>query len=154
MISHLEIKIVAYTEAIESIKNIRYQVFQIEQAVAAELEFDGLDESAIHLLAYFDNKPIGTARIRQIDPETAKIERLAVLSDVRGLGIGTTLMETALELISRNKNTQKVVVNAQVYIKSLYKNLGFQAVGTPFDEAGIQHIKMIKNLKSHALNEG
>lgn len=150
----LKIQQVPYHEAIKSIQMIRCIVFQVEQGVAPELEFDGLDESAIHLLAYLDNEPVGTARIRQLEPQTAKIERLAVLSDVRGLGIGTKLMETALELISRNSDNEQVVVNAQEYIKSLYEKLGFQAVDQPFDEAGIRHIKMIKCLKSHALSEG
>lgn len=122
------------------------KVFQDEQGVEPKLEFDGLDESAVHLLAYLNGEPVGTARIRQLDPQTAKIERLAVLSNVRGFGIGTKLMETSLALISRNKNYQKVVVNAQKYVENLYEKLGFQAIGEPFDEAGISHIKMIKYL--------
>lgn len=144
--NQLEIKITTYHDAIEPIQIIRCIVFQEEQGVEPELEFDGLDESAVHLLAYLDGESVGTARIRQLDPQTAKIERLAVLSNVRGFGIGTKLMETALELISRNKNYQKVVVNDQKYVKNLYEKLEFQAIGEPFDEAGISHIKMIKYL--------
>lgn len=146
----LSIKPVKYLEAIEPIQMIRCIVFQDEQGVAPELEFDGLDESSLHLLAYLDDQPVGTARIRQLNPQTAKIERLAVLSNVRGFGIGTKLMETALELIYRNKNCQKVVVNAQKYIINLYKKLGFQAIGEPFNEAGISHIKMIKYIEGKA----
>lgn len=142
----LDIKQVNYFEEIEPIQMIRCLVFQDEQGVEAKLEFDGLDESAVHLLAYLDGEPVGTARIRQLDPQTAKIERLAVLCMVRGFGIGTKLIETALELISRNKNYLKVVVNAQEYIKNLYEKLGFKIIGEPFDEAGIRHIKMIKYL--------
>lgn len=142
----LDIKQVNYLEAIESIQMIRCIVFQDEQGVDPKLEFDGLDESAVHLLAYLVGEPVGTARIRQLDPQTAKIERLAVLSMVRGFGIGTKLMETALEFIERNNNNQKVIVNAQEYVKNLYEKLGFQAIGEPFDEAGISHLKMIKYL--------
>ncbi|PSF37645.1 GNAT family N-acetyltransferase [Aphanothece hegewaldii CCALA 016] len=145
--NQLEIKTVTYLEAIEPLQMIRCIVFQDEQGVNPELEFDGLDESAVHLLAYLDGEPVGTARIRKLEPQTAKIERVAVLSSARGFGIGTELVKTALELISRNKNYLKVVVNAQEYIKKLYEKLGFQSVGEPFDEAGIPHIKMIKYLE-------
>ena len=70
------IKIVEYTNEIQTIQSIRKQVFQKEQGVAQELEFDGLDKTAIHLLAYLENKPVGTTRIRKIDEKKVKIEML------------------------------------------------------------------------------
>ena len=109
------------------------------------MEFDGEDELAQHLLAYLDDYPIGTLRIRYLDPEKAKIERLAVLASARGMGIGQQLMECALEAIAQTSITI-VIVNAQTYIKKLYLKLGFEAIGEPFQEAEIAHIKMIKYL--------
>ncbi|MDJ0532859.1 MAG: GNAT family N-acetyltransferase [Xenococcaceae cyanobacterium MO_207.B15] len=141
----IEIKIADYQNKLQEIKTIRTKVFQEEQKVAAELEFDGLDETARHLLAYLDRQPIGTTRIRSIDEQTAKIERLAVLPEARGQGIGKKLMEKALEIIS-NDNYQVVMIHAQEYIKELYLKLGFEQLGTTFQEAGIAHVKMIKKL--------
>jgi predicted GNAT family N-acyltransferase len=137
---------VTYSEAIESLQAIRHQVFQQEQGVAEDQEFDGLDETASHLLAYLDKMPIGTLRIRQLDPETVKIERLAVLKSARGLGIGRQLMEKAIDLVAANPNRQKILIHAQVYIQELYEKLGFEVSGDRFDEAGIPHVKMIKRL--------
>lgn len=48
------------------------------------------------IIAYLDNQPLGTARIRYVDNQTAKIERLAVLSVARGQGIGKKFMEKAI----------------------------------------------------------
>lgn len=141
----LEIKIVDYSEAVNEIRAIRHQVFTIEQNVELALEFDGKDDTAQHLLAYFNSQPVGTARIRYLSPQTAKIERLAVLSTARGGGIGRKLMEAALDVIA-SKKVEETVVHAQEYIKQLYHNLGFQQVGEPFDEAGISHVKMIKKM--------
>ncbi|WP_293099639.1 hypothetical protein [Moorena sp. SIOASIH] len=45
----LTIKVVGYTERLSEIKLIMVQVFQFEQGVAADLEFDGKDEIAKHL---------------------------------------------------------------------------------------------------------
>ncbi len=144
--NQLSIKTLVYPEAFVEIKAIRCSVFQEEQGVDPALEFDGLDATATHLLAYLDEQPVGTARIRYLERQTAKIERLAVLSTARGLGIGKKLMVKALDVAEKN-NTQDVVINAQEYVKALYQQLGFEQVGERFEEAGIVHIKMIKRLR-------
>ena len=145
---NLQIEIVTYNKQLRPIQSIRRTVFQVEQGVASELEFDGQDERAEHLLAYINGQPVGTARIRAVSEQVAKIERLAVLPSARGRGIGTQLTEQALAVIvSKNSYTQ-VMVHAQEYIKGLYEKLGFEQVGKPFDEAGIVHVKMMKILKT------
>ncbi|VXD12089.1 conserved hypothetical protein [Planktothrix serta PCC 8927] len=141
----IRIKTVNYSEYLTEIRAIRYQVFELEQGVNPELEFDGQDEFAQHLLAYLDDQPIGTLRIRYLDEGNAKIERLAVLISARGIGIGQQLMECALEAIAQT-TIKTVIVNAQIYIENLYLKLGFKPVGEAFEEAGIPHIKMIKTL--------
>src|SRR4028119_2152016 len=140
------LKTLVYPEAFVEIQAIRRSVFQEEQGVDPALEFDGLDATATHLLAYLDERPVGTARIRYLEQQTAKIERLAVLSTARGLGIGKKLMVKALDVAQEN-NTQDIVVNAQEYVKDLYQQLGFEQVEERFEEAGIVHIKMIKRLR-------
>ncbi len=144
--NQITLRIVNYTDNSSEIKAIRTQVFQIEQGVDPEIEFDGKDETADHLLAYLDNQPVGTARIRYLSPKTAKIERLAVLSTARGLGIGKELMEKAVEIAAQN-DVEEVVIHAQDYVKRLHQKIGFEQVGERFDEAGIAHVKMIKRLK-------
>lgn len=148
MINSFSVKTVNYQDEIVAIKQIRVKVFQEEQKVAAELEFDGLDDRATQLLAYIDDKAVGTARIREIDCHTAKIERLAVLRSARKQGVGKHLMLAALEIIARQNKTI-AIVHAQTYIVQLYKNLGFQTVGEEFSEAGIAHVKMSKQLSQN-----
>jgi predicted GNAT family N-acyltransferase len=144
----MEIKIVSYQAEMAVIKNIRTKVFQEEQGVAAELEFDGLDETAIHLLAYLNEEAVGTARIREINANTVKIERLAVLPVARKQGVGRELMIAALKAIAQQKKLL-VIVHAQAYIAPLYQQLGFEMVGEKFSEAGIPHVKMIKQLSQN-----
>lgn len=141
----VKIKTVQYLDSMVAINQIRTKVFQEEQGVSGELEFDGLDASATHFLAYIDDKAVGTARIRKIDADTAKIERLAVLPNYRKQGIGKQLMLTALSTISRGGKSL-AIVHAQAYIAQLYEQLGFEIVGEQFNEAGIPHVKMIKQL--------
>ena len=47
----------------KDICKIRFEVFVDEQNVPEELEIDGLDDEAKHVLAYIDNEAIGTGRI-------------------------------------------------------------------------------------------
>ncbi|MEM7759161.1 MAG: GNAT family N-acetyltransferase [Cyanobacteria bacterium P01_A01_bin.40] len=145
MMNLLQIKTVKYQAAKDAIRQIRTKVFQEEQGVAAELEFDGWDETVVHLLACLEEKAIGTARIREIDADTVKIERLAVLPEYRKQGVGKKLMETAIKTISQSQ-ASLVVVHAQAHITQLYLQLGFEIVGDRFDEAGISHVKMMKQL--------
>lgn len=142
---NIQIKQVSYSEEILAIKAIRVKVFQEEQGVSEELEFDGLDESSIQLLAYLDDNPVGTARIRNTGEQTVKIERLAVLPEARGNGIGKKLMEAALE-VAVSGDYQTVLIHAQEYIKELYLRLGFVQIGDTFEEANIPHVKMIKRI--------
>ncbi|MFH7028733.1 MAG: GNAT family N-acetyltransferase [Heteroscytonema crispum UTEX LB 1556] len=145
--SNLVIKIANFPKDFPAIQAIRREVFQQEQKVDAALDFDGKDEISEQLIAYLDGQAVATARIRYLDDNTAKIERLAVLPIARGQGIGKRMMEKALEIIAM-KNIPKAVINAQEYVKKMYENLGFQEVGERFEEAGILHIKMIKVLET------
>ncbi|MDZ8084652.1 MAG: GNAT family N-acetyltransferase [Nostoc sp. DedQUE12b] len=141
--SNLVIKVAELPKDFPAIKAIRKSVFQEEQGVDPALEFDGKDEISDHLIAYLNMEVVGTARIRYLDDKTAKIERLAVLSTVRGQGIGKKIMENALQLIA-NQNIPEVVIHAQEYVKDLYKKLDFVEEGEIFEEANILHVKMIK----------
>lgn len=143
--SDLIIKTALLPQELPAIQTIRRLVFQTEQGVEPELDFDGQDETSVQIIAYFDNQPVGTARIRYLNNQTAKIERLAVLSTARGQGIGKKIMEKAIEVIAQ-KNIQEVLIHAQEYIKGLHQQLGFEQEGEEFEEAGITHVKMRKKL--------
>ncbi|MBF2064180.1 MAG: GNAT family N-acetyltransferase [Calothrix sp. C42_A2020_038] len=141
--TNIVVKLADSSEEFQAIQEIRKVVFQKEQGVEADLDFDGKDETSDQLIASLNGNFIGTARIRYIDINIAKIERLAVLKPARGYGIGKQLMLQALEII-RSKNIPEVIIHAQEYIKSLHEQLGFEQEGDVFEEAGIRHVKMRK----------
>lgn len=145
LMKHVMLKVVSYSEAASDIQSIRHTVFQIEQGVDPEIEFDGQDDAATHIVAYLETQPIGTTRIRFLQDGLAKIERVAVLAKYRGRGIGKTLMQEAIAWL-RTKQVPEVKINAQTHAKAFYEKLGFQQRGDEFDEAGIPHIEMRKSL--------
>jgi predicted GNAT family N-acyltransferase len=151
--SRLVLQIVRFQEAKSAIEAIRYQVFHVEQGVALEIDFDGLDEAAMHVVAYQDAQPVGTARIRMLTDRLAKVERVAVLSTYRGQGLGKALMETAIAYLDR-QSVAEIKLNSQVHAKAFYEKLGFIPRGKEFDDAGILHIEMRRSLQQAQSNSG
>lgn len=139
--SNLILRVVTYAEAATAIKTIRHSVFQVEQGVDSALDFDGLDEVAMHIVVYQDDQPVGTARIRYLTEQLAKIERVAVLATYRGQGIGRKIMVRAIAFLD-NQNCVSIKLNSQVQVKEFYQKLGFEQSGEEFYEAGILHIAM------------
>jgi predicted GNAT family N-acyltransferase len=137
------IKVADLNTEFSDIQQIRYFVFQVEQAIDYVDEFDGKDPESLHLIAYFMDQPVGTLRIRDIGEAIAKVERLAVLKDFRSLGIGKQLMLKAIATITELGTYRLVKIHAQSYLEGFYTKLGFTAQGDKFMEAGIEHIVMI-----------
>ena len=121
---------------------IRREVFCREQGVAEAEEIDGLDPICRHYMARLDGEAVGTARTRVLDDGSVKIERVAVLKRLRGTGIGKALMARAEADIA----DKAVVLNAQLRVEGFYAELGYRAEGGVFQEAGIDHVRMVKRL--------
>ena len=130
-----------YKSNIEDICAIRYEVFVDEQNVPEELEIDGLDGEAKHVLAFVDGVPIGTGRILS----DGHIGRVAVLKDYRGFGIGKLIMKELIKW-AQDITLKKVWLSSQWHAHSFYLDLGFVCVGDIYKEAGIDHIKMYRVL--------
>ena len=130
-----------YESNTKDICAIRYKVFVGEQKVPEELEIDGFDDQAKHVLAFVDGVPIGTGRILS----DGHIGRVAVLKDYRGLGIGKSIMKDLIKW-AQNMNLEKVWLSSQWHAHSFYLDLGFVCVGEIYKEAGIDHIKMFRTL--------
>ena len=123
------------------IRFIRTQVFVLEQRVPEELEWDGLDDTAIHVLAFTSGQiPAGTARLLI----SGQIGRMAVLKQYRNMGIGTAILVKLIQ-IAASHNINPLFLNAQLHAIRFYEKHGFIPDGGIFDDAGIPHRKMIHN---------
>ena len=131
------------SEEMDAAFAIRHEVFCVEQQVDEDEEFDGLDDACRHYLARLDGQPVGAARIRSLNADEAKIERVAVLEDKRGYGVGQALMARTIADVEQSK-VKRIVVNAQTHAETFYASLGFVAEGGVFDEAGIPHVRMVR----------
>lgn len=119
---------------------IRRKVFVDEQNCPPELEWEFEDEST-HFLGTVNDIPAGAARWRQTD-KGYKLERFAVLKEFRNKGMGKALVSAVLNDLPENANP--VYLNAQLAAMGLYEKFGFEKEGLQFEEAGIQHFKMVR----------
>ncbi|RYE59252.1 MAG: GNAT family N-acetyltransferase [Sphingobacteriales bacterium] len=125
---------------LEKVFEIRRVVFVGEQNCPPELEWENEDVS-IHFLATASGKPCGACRWRRTE-NGYKLERFAVLKEFRGKGIGQKLVSTVLSDLPAG--AEPIYLNAQLDAMPLYSKFGFISEGPQFEEAGIQHFKMVK----------
>jgi predicted GNAT family N-acyltransferase len=113
---------------------IRRRVFIEEQNVPEEIELDADDEHAFHALAILDD---GDSEV--------KIGRMAVLQEFRKTGVGAHILRFLIDR-ARARGLRKAILHAQLTAEGFYLREGFKPAGGVFDEAGIAHRKMERDL--------
>ena len=125
---------------------IRLVVFVEEQGVPAQLEMDEMDANCIHALAFEDTAfqdtlAVGTGRLL---PD-GHIGRMAVLKEFRGKGAGGALLAKLMEA-AKSRGDREVLLSAQVHAVPFYQAYGFELFGEVYEEAGIPHRDMRRDL--------
>ena len=129
-------------EAVE----IRENVFVKEQGF--EKEFDEIDEKAIHLVMFDEHlhKPVVTCRIyKGSKPGEFILGRLAVISECRGMNLGSDMIQKAEEVV-REKGGKSISLHAQCRVRAFYEKLGFCGYGVEDEDEGCPHCWMKKQL--------
>jgi len=125
---------------------IRHSVFVEEQQIPAALEWDAGDAQCLHALAR--NRlglPLATGRLLQAAPGVARIGRMAVLPALRGSGVGRAVLDALIDA-ARQRGDREVQLHAQTSAAPFYLRAGFSPRGAVFEEAGIAHIEMVREL--------
>ncbi|WP_305370966.1 GNAT family N-acetyltransferase [Photobacterium leiognathi] len=134
----VEIKIVAFDDAHRGlIRTVRELVFIQEQQIDPEIEFDGLDSEAVHVLVMDGEQPLGTGRILA----DGHIGRIAIMKAARGQGLGAKVVQALVEY-AQQQGYPRVDLGAQTHAVDFYRKLGFMSYGDEFMEANIPHQAM------------
>ena len=139
----IEIKKILFDEKnnLEKCFQIRKEVFVKEQKCDPSDEYEN-EEVSTHFLLIDDNTAVATARYRQTK-NGIKMERFAVLKEMRGKGYGLLILNHMIADLSNNKLVK--YLHAQIQVVGFYEKVGFKKIGEQFDEVGIMHYKMILN---------
>jgi len=141
----VEVTVLPGTGDLEPAFEVRRDVFVDEQDVDEAIEIDGRDPNATHVLAEVDGESIGTARLREVEPGTGKVERVAVRASHRETGVGRELMER-IERIAADRGLDRLQLHSQTRVEGFYERLGYETVSEEFEEAGIPHVEMEKDI--------
>jgi predicted GNAT family N-acyltransferase len=148
-IAGLRIIAIENAEQMKHAHDIRRRVFIEEQHVPEEIEMDEDDAHAFHALAILDGTPVGCGRFvahgHEVNPGEVKIGRMAVLPDLRTHGIGREIL-VFLMRIARERGYRRAILHAQLTAEGFYLKNGYTPIGEVFEEAGIAHRAMEREL--------
>lgn len=128
-------------EELFEIYKLRVSVFIVEQSCPYQ-DIDDADKSAYHVWLRDEDGIEAYARVLPagVAFPTAAIGR--VIAVKRRCGLGTKIVTASIEAARDKLGADMITIEAQVYARSLYENLGFRQTSEEFLEDGIPHIQM------------
>ncbi len=141
----VSIKEVKTADELAQAQRIRQSVLEAEQGFAHDVNVDGRDARADHVLMLDGGDPVGTARLTEVGPGKGMIARIAVLASHRGQGLGEHLIR-ALESAARRRGFRSVHLQPHARLERFFRALGYTR-----DSAALTHgrhslIRMTKKL--------
>ena len=134
------------SDELYDILRLRSEIFVVEQDCVYN-DLDGLDKVAVHQFITKDGKIVAYSRL--LKPGTrfpdCSIGRVVVTQSERGKGLGVELMQEGIKYIVLERDTTKIKISAQKYLRKFYEDLGFEIVTEEYLEDGIPHFGMMYN---------
>ena len=131
-----------WQESSNDILDIRHRVFMIEQHIRDNVLCDLDDNECFHVVVKNTQGDIvACGRIT----EEGRIGRLAVLLTYRGMGIGTKLFKTLID-IGKSKNLKNISLNAELGDQRFYNMQQFTSAGPVYMKQGVPHQMLARKL--------
>ena len=128
---------------------LRCAVFVVEQNCPyQDIDGDDLEGDNRHILGWHNGTLVAYARILKSDDELQPvvIGRLIVSETLRGEKICQQLMSKALESCTRRWPEKPIYLGAQAHLQNFYGQFGFIPVTDIYEEDGIPHIGMAREV--------
>ena len=124
------------------ILQLRECVFTFEQH-CSEPDIDGFDKIAYHVFVTDED---GLEACLRMLPKGTLHEEVSfgrIVSAKRRQGFGAAVVKAATKAAKERLNASAVEISAQTHARKFYEEMGFTACGDTYEEAGIEHIKMV-----------
>lgn len=103
------------------------------------------EKDVVLIGAFEDEQMLGCCMLVKQEPKTVRLRQMAVLNNLQGKGIGRALTIFA-ENISRDLGYARIMMHARKTAVGFYEKLGYKITSKEFDELGIPHYEMSKDL--------
>ena len=130
-------------EELEAALAIRHEVFVREQGIPEELDNDGRDGEARHVLAFAGGLPVATGRVTVSPSGEAVLARIAVRPANRGRGLGRRVVQE-LETLAAESGARVFCLHPHHYLETFYEGLGYRKSAEGETVAGHRLIVMTK----------
>ncbi len=139
-----EVRPAAGPDELGQAMELRREVFVVEQQVDEAEEFDGREGECVHVVAVDGGRVIGCCRLLPAG-EVVKLGRMVVASGRRREGVAEALLAES-DVQAAALGASQITLSAQTYVTSLYGKAGYEVTSEPYDEVGIEHVRMEKRL--------
>lgn len=103
------------------------------------------DRNQYIVIGIKENVLVACVMLKILDIHTIKFRQMAVSNGMQGSGVGSMLMRFAENFCQLNEY-KRIELHARKSAKGFYSRLGYLVIGEEFEEVGIPHVKMIKEL--------
>lgn len=123
---------------------LRAEVFVLEQVCLFQ-DLDGSDAQALHVLGHVGEELVAYARCfgPGVKFAEASIGRVVTRGTFRAGGLGHVLIKRSVAATCDRWGRQPIRIGAQARLKRFYEGHGFEDVGVPYIEDGIDHLEMV-----------
>lgn len=125
---------------------LRCEVFVTEQGITLP-ELDDADLAAVQVFCLNQEQTdaLATCRLFQANGRWL-LGRVAVAKAARRQHLGSQMLAAVHSFLAK-RGVSALYCHAQMPVVPFYQQLGYQISGQPFDEGGVMHVMMRKNLK-------
>ena len=127
-------------------RELRFRVLREPLQMPKGSEKHTHEEDLWHLVGIQEERVIGCVLLLpSVDKKSGRLLQMAVVPSLQGQGVGAQLVAN-LEKRAREENFDEIRLHARAVAFPFYEKLGYQYVGDFFEEVGVPHRAMAKNL--------
>ncbi len=142
--SQVNVRVVTHEDELTACQALRHQIFVVEQGIPAHLDADGLDDDALHSIAYEGDLAVATGRL-VVSGGHGVLARIAVVPSHRGQGLGQRIVQH-LESMARERGVPEVSLHPHAHLERFYRRLGYEKVPGTSVVGAHRLITMVKSL--------
>lgn len=128
-----------------SLVELRRQVLRLPLGLDFTDEQLAEEKDQTQVGVWEDDHLLGCALIVWTDGDYVKVRQVAVTPNRQGQGIGRSVMDACAK-IARDRGAKQIRLHARDTAVPFYLALDYRTEGEPFEEIGIPHRLMVKDL--------